>query len=714
MSGQRIRSGAAVVVGVGGLVCLFQAIRLFLPSVMFIGILIPGMDHVRMAALIFATLTLGMAASVCLSYLPRQVAVALALVAQAALFFVAESPWRLWLSGAAVMLWMASLAPYLAALPIGRASAILLALIVDRMLSTVVSPIDFLWHRGPSLFSVLEIALLSLAIALSGSREKPAAVADPGPWRWVLAGGGLFLALNFWVNPLRFAALVGLEPWVATAIGLGLAAVSLLLAELAPLARRETAAVSLLMLFGAALITESHPVLSLVLGLPALGLVLGIVLLPCRTTSARLAGLGLSGGVFLSVILIVLFFLSYSTPIGFPQAWLAPAAAIGLAVGAWGAPLPSGPPGEWRALFAGGAIAALMATVAVSLWPSARAMSAPEAFPIRVASYNIQMGFGADGWGNLKDITSEIARENADVVLLQEVSRATLLAGGWDTVGWFASRLGYQYAYHGIFGPQLGQAVLSRFPIALSGREPLPIPRTTTPVGYVWAEIIVGKERLRIANAHLEDGDDQESTQSRLAEIAALAETACGDEMRRCIVGGDLNSPAGREEIAPLSKKGLRDAYVLAGGKPGEGLTAHSARPEARIDYLWISPDLRALDFHTGSSLASDHFLVSARLEASGPSRKAPAPAAAAPTAEPKLGERVYQAVCAACHSATAQGMGPSVKEIREKYQGNPAGIVSYAKRPTRVRQNLAPMPSQSYLGDEKLRAVAEYMVGPR
>jgi len=73
-------------------------------------------------------------------------------------------------------------------------------------------------------------------------------------------------------------------------------------------------------------------------------------------------------------------------------------------------------------------------------------------------------------------------------------------------------------------------------------------------------------------------------------------------------------------------------------------------------------------------------------------------------------GEKVFRN-CAACHALDRVLAAPSVMEIASVYQGNPEGIVEWAKAPGRKRQEFAPMPSFAHLGDEQLSLVAEYML---
>ena len=81
------------------------------------------------------------------------------------------------------------------------------------------------------------------------------------------------------------------------------------------------------------------------------------------------------------------------------------------------------------------------------------------------------------------------------------------------------------------------------------------------------------------------------------------------------ILGGDLNSlPTDR----PPRKLGSRltDSWALLGG--GSGWTFPAGAPEARIDYLFVSPSLRPVRVQTLEGLASDHLMVIVDLEGPG------------------------------------------------------------------------------------------------
>jgi parallel beta-helix repeat protein len=75
------------------------------------------------------------------------------------------------------------------------------------------------------------------------------------------------------------------------------------------------------------------------------------------------------------------------------------------------------------------------------------------------------------------------------------------------------------------------------------------------------------------------------------------------------------------------------------------------------------------------------------------------------------LGSQTYAAVCSGCHAMDMVRIGPAIREIRQKYAGNPDGIVAFATKPHKVRPGFPEMPPQAYLGSEKLNAVARYLL---
>ncbi|NQZ59975.1 MAG: hypothetical protein HRT88_21185 [Lentisphaeraceae bacterium] len=66
---------------------------------------------------------------------------------------------------------------------------------------------------------------------------------------------------------------------------------------------------------------------------------------------------------------------------------------------------------------------------------------------------------------------------------------------------------------------------------------------------------------------------------------------------------------------------------------------------------------------------------------------------------------------CTACHHPTQKIIGPSFTEIRKLYKGNAAGIVKWAKNPQIKNPRLPAMPSFSYMEEETLLKIANYIL---
>lgn len=70
-----------------------------------------------------------------------------------------------------------------------------------------------------------------------------------------------------------------------------------------------------------------------------------------------------------------------------------------------------------------------------------------------------------------------------------------------------------------------------------------------------------------------------------------------------------------------------------------------------------------------------------------------------------------YLGVCTGCHSFNGRLIGPSIQQIQALYFENPKGLADYIAKPIKKRRDYPEMPSQAYLGEETLMAVAEYVL---
>ena len=69
---------------------------------------------------------------------------------------------------------------------------------------------------------------------------------------------------------------------------------------------------------------------------------------------------------------------------------------------------------------------------------------------------------------------------------------------------------------------------------------------------------------------------------------------------------------------------------------------------------------------------------------------------------------------CMACHHQTKKVVGPPFSEIRKMYANNPQGIVKWAKNPQVKNPQLPPMPSFSFMKDETLMKIANYILSEK
>ena len=234
--------------------------------------------------------------------------------------------------------------------------------------------------------------------------------------------------------------------------------------------------------------------------------------------------------------------------------------------------------------------------------------------PIRVLVLNMHAGKDAAGNSNLDGIAALVKQTGADVVLLQEVDRGTKRSGGVDQV----ARLGESTRYDTAFAPSLqsydggqyGIALLSRGFVGFRSTNPLPVSPAETRAGgsheprvALLAFATVGKTQWNVLNTHLDPAGGPARAQevSHLADLVALQLA----EGARFVLGGDLNATPDDPALQPLRAAGLRDAWAECGS--GDGFTYPADRPIKRIDYLWLSGDLRCASAQVLETQISDH-----------------------------------------------------------------------------------------------------------
>ncbi|MER8194668.1 endonuclease/exonuclease/phosphatase family protein [Streptomyces microflavus] len=253
------------------------------------------------------------------------------------------------------------------------------------------------------------------------------------------------------------------------------------------------------------------------------------------------------------------------------------------------------------------------------LGPPAAAASRPPV-PLRVVTYNVHAGAGADNVFDLDRQTAELRSIKADVIGLQEVDRHWGARSEWrDLAGELAERLGMYVFFAPIYsldpaepgGPraEYGVAVLSRYRILsaenheitrLSTQDPNPAPAPAPGFGEV--VVRVKGQPVHVYVTHL---DYRPDPAVRVAQVADTRRIMAEDRGPKVLLG-DFNAEPGAPELAPLWAE-LTDAGPEAPTFPAQD-------PVKRIDYVAVSKAAQVRRAWVPESVASDHRAVVADL----------------------------------------------------------------------------------------------------
>ena len=232
---------------------------------------------------------------------------------------------------------------------------------------------------------------------------------------------------------------------------------------------------------------------------------------------------------------------------------------------------------------------------------------------VRIMTYNIHHGVGADGKLDLQRIADLIRSERIDIVGLQEIDRGVERSEKRDVIAELSRLTGMQFYFAKNItyqGGDYGNAVLTRFPVLEQTNTHFKMLHPGEQRGVIQMILNVNGTRLAFLNTHIDYRDDDVERRMNIRElkeiVARLGEKAV-------VMCGDFNATPDSRVHTELDQF-MDDAWEKVG--EGTGLTLYSDRPEKRIDYIWISPKrVKPISVAVPQTQASDHLPVVGEFE---------------------------------------------------------------------------------------------------
>ncbi len=515
------------------------------------------------------------------------------------------------------------------------AMGILLGIAIDTAIKGAFSTLDPSWQPGaaPILLAVFLAGVFAVLARRVLADYTPAAEAREGGLGWwplAALGSVLFLELLLFQNIGQQTVLTGWDQplvflWIMFGNALGLLAAAAVLAR--PIHGGRIAVAVLAVLLALLVIGERSGIeaalvalfgsVAIAMAVAAVGAALnkgsGSASVPAPGPGVRGPVVAWGLGAMLLLLMTFWYYANYGLDLPGGSAAVPPI-AVAVLVACTAAALPrikSSSPSALPVVLAG----LVLLLVPAGYWISWSQPEASEraALPVRVMSYNLHQGFDQDGYLAIQDLADVIRAEGPGIVALQEVSRGWVVNGAFDMLPWLSRELDMPYVWAPAADSVWGNAILSKYPIAESSVQPMPN-NADIPMGRSYATAVISLDdstHLTVLATHLHHVEDEGHLRS--PQVMALLDAWRGEE--RTVLMGDLNARPSDPEMALLEEAGLVDAYVASRQYDGPGYTSTARGSSKRVDYIWVSPDLRPADFSLSGCTASDHLAVAVTLD---------------------------------------------------------------------------------------------------
>ena len=240
--------------------------------------------------------------------------------------------------------------------------------------------------------------------------------------------------------------------------------------------------------------------------------------------------------------------------------------------------------------------------------------SEPNGPRLSVATYNVHGCVGMDGQRSEGRIAEVIASMSADIIGLQELDLGRARSAHVDQAALIAERLGWKYHFHPAMrsgDEQYGNAVVSRFPIALKRAAEMP----GSPPWYcreqrsaIWIQAATDLGPVHIINAHFGLGYSERALQAKL--LIGPAWLGSVPQGEPAILLGDFNSLS-TSRAHQLLQRHLRDVRTLV--RPRRAFRTFPTRfPSLAVDHIFVNSALTPTNLSVHRTplarIASDHF----------------------------------------------------------------------------------------------------------
>ncbi len=222
---------------------------------------------------------------------------------------------------------------------------------------------------------------------------------------------------------------------------------------------------------------------------------------------------------------------------------------------------------------------------------------------LRILTYNIHHGRGADGKVDIERIAGVIRSANPDLVALNEVDKNVSRSGNVNQ----PVELGRLCEMRPVFeknidydGGEYGNAILSRFPVSETENIHLPSEYEGEQRGMLAVRVeLPGNRKVRFAATHLDYRPDDTERIRSAKTIEKLVEQRFAPD--RFVIAGDLNATPASQVVERFSR-----SWTVSRSDP----TYPASDPQKQIDYVlwrpasaWRVISTNVLDAPT----ASDH-----------------------------------------------------------------------------------------------------------